>query len=250
VLQEYVNVSPALGLYLTAGMAGLLVLIGATQWAWHVGVPETGELAAARPPAAALPAKPLLADDREAIREQVRGPGMGLIVSGVLGLVPIVLLCVAIPASTGLRLAGGANPTRLGAPRTVMSGELAALIPGAAVQDSGAGVIVAPPLASIGVWQPPVILAQVGPQRQIEAMPMWAGVFGVLIIGFLLLALPASILLILGGIKMRQLRSYSLAYLAAIVALLPLGPQWLISLPMGIWALAVLGRPEVKAAFE
>jgi hypothetical protein len=50
--------------------------------------------------------------------------------------------------------------------------------------------------------------------------------------------------------KMRQLRSYGLAVLAAIAALLPLGPQWLISLPMGIWALAVLARADVKAAFE
>ena len=233
VLQEYVNVSPALGLYLAAGMAGLLVLIGATQWSWRVGAPETDELAAAKPPAA-LPAKPLAADDREAIRQQVRGPGMGLIVSGVVGLVPVVALCVAI-SSIWVSLV----PAKMPEKPQIPSG----------AHEFGVAPIVAFPIASVGIWQPPVIVAQEGPTME-TTMPVWAGLFGVLIVGLVFLGLPASILLILGGVKMRQLRSYGLVYLAAIVALVPLGPQWPISLPMGIWALTVLGRPEVKAAFE
>jgi predicted Ser/Thr protein kinase len=229
VLQEYVNVSPALGMYLAAGMAGLLILIGATQWAWHVGAPETDVVALGKPPAA-VHAKAIPADDREAIRQQVRGPGTGLIVSGVLGLLPVVLLCVGIPLSWAV-LVPQLRPE--------------------SIQDSVTAVVIPPPQASVGLGQPPVILAQVGPRQSLDAMPTWASLVGALIVGLVcVVALPASILLILGGMKMRQLRNYGLAYLAAIVALLPLGPQWLVSLPMGIWALAVLGRPEVKAAFE
>jgi predicted Ser/Thr protein kinase len=234
VLQEYVNVSPALGFYLAAGMAGLLVLIGATQWSWHVGAPESDNLAPARPLAAAVHAKPILADDREAIRQQVRGPGMGLIVSGVVGLVPVVVLCVAIPVLWVSLL-----PSTMPEKPQISAG----------AHEFGAAPFIAFPIASVGSWQPPVIVAQESPTME-TTMPVWAGLFGVLIVGLVFLGLPASILLILGGVKMRQLRSYGLVYLAAIVALVPLGPQWPISLPMGIWALAVLGKPEVKGAFE
>jgi hypothetical protein len=36
---------------------------------------------------------------------------------------------------------------------------------------------------------------------------------------------------------------------AALVALLPWSPAWVLGLPVGIWALVVLGRPEVIRAF-
>lgn len=234
VLQEYVNVSPALGLYLAAGMAGLLILISATQWVWSAGIPDIVDPASSfKPQANPLPVKVLVGDERESVRKQVRGPGMGLIVSGVAGLLPIVLLCVAIPASWVVLVPVQTQPTR-------------------AIYQPGAAVMTTPVVASIGIWQPPVVLGQVAaPPPQGGATPTIVGLLGILILGVVfVVALPASILLILGGMKMRQLHNYGLAYLAAIVALLPLGPQWLISLPMGIWALAVLGRPEVKAAFE
>jgi len=235
VVQEFVNVSPALGLYLAAAMAGFLILIGATQLAWLAEAPELANAASAGPLAPAAPAKFMPAGEREAIGQQVRGPGMGLIISGALGLLPVLLLCVGIPLIGAVLV-----PVRTG-PMDLQT---------ETVHNLGAATFAVPPVASVGIWQPPLILAQeMSPLS--GPVPTWATMLGVLIVGLLvLLALPASILLILGGMKMRQLRSYGLAYLAAIVALLPLGPQWLVSLPMGIWALSVLGRKEVKGAFE
>jgi tRNA A-37 threonylcarbamoyl transferase component Bud32 len=55
--------------------------------------------------------------------------------------------------------------------------------------------------------------------------------------------------LITGAMKMLRLRWYPVAATAAIVAMIPWSPAWLVSLPFGIWACIVLGRPAVAAAF-
>lgn len=65
----------------------------------------------------------------------------------------------------------------------------------------------------------------------------------------LLVQVPVSIVLILGGRAMMTGRSYGLAMTAAILALVPCTPLWLFSLPMGIWAVWTLTRPDVRAAF-
>jgi hypothetical protein len=46
-----------------------------------------------------------------------------------------------------------------------------------------------------------------------------------------------------------QLRSYRLAVAGSILAAVPLSPGIIVGLPMGIWALVVLTKNEVKAAF-
>lgn len=59
-------------------------------------------------------------------------------------------------------------------------------------------------------------------------------------------------LTLFGGLKMKELRAYPLALTAAIITLIPcLGPNTCccIAIPVGIWALVVLMRPEVKGAF-
>jgi hypothetical protein len=63
-------------------------------------------------------------------------------------------------------------------------------------------------------------------------------------------ALVFGVIIIVGAAKMTQLKSHSLARLASDLALLPCGPAWLVGLPMGVWSLVVLNRPDVKAAFE
>jgi serine/threonine protein kinase len=55
--------------------------------------------------------------------------------------------------------------------------------------------------------------------------------------------------LIAGGVNLLRLRGYPLAATATVVAMVPWSPGWLISLPCGIWACVVLGRPAVAAAF-
>jgi hypothetical protein len=53
-----------------------------------------------------------------------------------------------------------------------------------------------------------------------------------------------------GAIKMIRLQSHGLAMAAAIVALLPCQCCCVVGLPIGIWALVVLSKPEVKSAFQ
>ena len=61
--------------------------------------------------------------------------------------------------------------------------------------------------------------------------------------------LVQGIILVIGAARMRDLQSYPVAMSAAIVAILPLGAGFLLSLPFGIWALSVLSRRDVQTAF-
>ena len=65
------------------------------------------------------------------------------------------------------------------------------------------------------------------------------------------IALVVSILILVGGLKMRKLENYGLAMAASIVAMIPcISPCCLIGVPIGIWAVVVLSKPEVKSAFH
>jgi hypothetical protein len=59
-----------------------------------------------------------------------------------------------------------------------------------------------------------------------------------------------SCLLIVAGWRMRQLKSYGLATVAAVMAMLPCTIGWILGLPMGIWALVTLLQTDVREAFE
>jgi predicted Ser/Thr protein kinase len=58
-----------------------------------------------------------------------------------------------------------------------------------------------------------------------------------------------SAVVLLGGWHLMQLRSFRWAAVGSALAILPVSPGALIGLPMGIWALILLTRQEVKAAF-
>jgi hypothetical protein len=53
----------------------------------------------------------------------------------------------------------------------------------------------------------------------------------------------------LGAYYMLRLERYSTAIVAIIFAMLPCSLAWLLGLPLGVWALAVLFRSEVREAF-
>jgi hypothetical protein len=54
-----------------------------------------------------------------------------------------------------------------------------------------------------------------------------------------------------GGLKMKNLESYPLAIAGSIVAIIPcIGSCCCIGIPIGIWSLIVLNKPEVKTAFR
>ena len=65
-----------------------------------------------------------------------------------------------------------------------------------------------------------------------------------------LLGLALSGFLIFGAMKMRILESHGLAMGAAIVAMIPCGGCCCIGLPVGIWALITLMKPEIKSQFQ
>src|SRR5262249_44607915 len=62
--------------------------------------------------------------------------------------------------------------------------------------------------------------------------------------------MPAGVtLMAVGAGGMMRGRAYPACVAAALAGLLPGSPAWVLGLPVGLWALAVLGRPEVMAAF-
>jgi len=79
-------------------------------------------------------------------------------------------------------------------------------------------------------------------QKLMEVGSVW-GVLGSL------LGLAISLLVGYGALQMLKLRSYGWSLAASILALIPCtSPCCVVGLPIGIWALVVLSRPEVKAA--
>ncbi len=79
-------------------------------------------------------------------------------------------------------------------------------------------------------------------------MPAWAtGAMGMV---FEVVAIGLGAFLVFGGMKMRALQSHGLCVAAAVLAIIPCTtPCCLFTLPVGIWALVVLLKPEVKEAF-
>lgn len=56
-------------------------------------------------------------------------------------------------------------------------------------------------------------------------------------------------MLVFGGFQMRNLKTYGLAMAACIVGLLPCQSCCCLTLPLAIWTLTILTRPEIKASF-
>lgn len=77
---------------------------------------------------------------------------------------------------------------------------------------------------------------------------MFSGTLGV--VGGIL-GLAVSAIILYGALKMKKLENHGWAITASILALAPcISPCCLIGLPIGIWALVVLAKPEVKSAFH
>jgi hypothetical protein len=99
----------------------------------------------------------------------------------------------------------------------------------------------------------PSALQQINPQLQQMnpqlGAPPPANVFVGYAIGNMVGGLIWGGLVIAGAICMLRLRLYPLAMTGTIVGMVPCSSCCLLGLPMGIWALVVLNRPEVKDAF-
>ncbi|HSU53359.1 MAG TPA: DUF4339 domain-containing protein [Candidatus Dormibacteraeota bacterium] len=67
----------------------------------------------------------------------------------------------------------------------------------------------------------------------------------------MVLGILGGILILFGGLKMKKVENYGLCMAASIVAMIPcLSSCCLIGLPIGIWALVVISKPEVKSSFR
>ncbi len=74
---------------------------------------------------------------------------------------------------------------------------------------------------------------------------------GAIGMGSSFLGLLVAVFIIYAALKMKDLQQWNLAVVASILAMLPcINPCCIIGLPIGIWALVVLMRPDVKAAFK
>jgi hypothetical protein len=77
-------------------------------------------------------------------------------------------------------------------------------------------------------------------------------IFAPAMIGLCVLIALSSIVIIVGGFKLKNLSGRGWAKSSAILSMLPTCTfcGCLLGLPIGIWALVAMGKPEVKAAFE
>jgi tRNA A-37 threonylcarbamoyl transferase component Bud32 len=72
---------------------------------------------------------------------------------------------------------------------------------------------------------------------------------GMLAVDIMMAATVVGAIIMLGGWQMLRLRSYGLVVACSILALVPLSAGFILGVPMGIWALFVLNRPETQQAF-
>lgn len=135
--------------------------------------------------------------------------------------------------------------SRSGAPRAVKGPATALLVISAASLLSS--------LAILGLLAVGVSLRRV-PQGEVEVLTAFSGYVGIALSAFN--ALVNAVILV-GAAGMLKGRRYGLAMAAAVLALVPCTSSMLccccagiLNIPFGIWALVVLSRPEVRAAFR
>src|SRR5262245_32586121 len=79
------------------------------------------------------------------------------------------------------------------------------------------------------------------------AMNMLSGGLGIV---FRIIFIILDGVIVFGGMKMQKLQNYNISMAAAVLAIVPcVSPCCILGIPFGIWALIVLMKPEVKAAF-
>lgn len=89
------------------------------------------------------------------------------------------------------------------------------------------------------------------PDLNPEAMRMFHLLSGVAGLVGGVIGIAVSVFIIYSALKMQKLTSHGLALAGAILAMVPcFSPCCLLGLPIGIWALVVLNKPEVRSQFE
>lgn len=88
-------------------------------------------------------------------------------------------------------------------------------------------------------------------KAQVDMMTQMRDIAVPIAVPFYAVNTVVALIVLLGGIKMRSLSGRGLAVTGSVLAMLPLinGCCCILGLPIGIWCLLVLSRPEVKAGF-
>ena len=85
-----------------------------------------------------------------------------------------------------------------------------------------------------------------------QPMPAWVNMMsGGVGIVFNIIGIIMAVVVLMGALKMKKLESFGFVMAATIIAMVPcVSPCCWVGLPIGIWALVVLNKPEVKGAFS
>jgi hypothetical protein len=87
------------------------------------------------------------------------------------------------------------------------------------------------------------------PADQAEKVGFMIGTVGTYVVA--LLSVVLAPIVIYGAVQMMQGKKHGLAKISAILSIIPVTSCcFLIGIPMGIWSLIVLAKPEVKAVFD
>jgi predicted PurR-regulated permease PerM len=83
-----------------------------------------------------------------------------------------------------------------------------------------------------------------------DFMDTYERILGVALPPMYLVAAAVGVITIVGGVKMRSLRGRGLAMTGSVLSMIPcFSGCCIVGLPVGIWALVVLNNPEVRAGF-
>jgi hypothetical protein len=170
------------------------------------------------------------------------------------------------PLSSFPEFASTAQPLPSGTPLTTAPASTAQSLvngPGIALMIVGIIYALGALLGIVGalVWGSAAFAAGTkGPMRDLppEVVRMMQSMQGTgLMILFPIIQLLLSAFITFGSIKMRKLESYGLVMTATILSMIPCItpnlsciPCCILGLPLGIWSLVALSKPEVKAAFH
>jgi hypothetical protein len=152
-------------------------------------------------------------------------------------------------------VASPSTPSPIGAPST-RGGDAAQQVSGPAI-----GLIVTAVLGGLaqiagilfnllGIGMSGVAASQGGHNG--EELPAWVNMMsGGVGIVFNVIGIIMSVVVFMGALKMKKLQSFTFVMVATIIAMVPcVSPCCWVGLPIGIWALVVLNKPEVKGAFN
>jgi hypothetical protein len=173
--------------------------------------------------------------------------------------VPAAAVSSPIAPPAPVPLMGGDGPNPFQSP-TQSSGPV--LMEPGAIDQYAAGRVAGPAIAMIVVGALEivtyvgvivvyslVIALALGGAAQFQGDPHEIALGGVVMIAYGAMGLLMAVLVVVGAVKMKNLKGYGLAMASAIIAMLPCSPCCAIGLPFGIWALVVLNDENVQAAF-